>query len=167
MQEWVIHHMAPYCSVWRQLEDPFTRKVCVCTFLWSLSNSWKSKCQVWPASPNFYRPQMKLREGNIVTEVSAISPGTRSPLSSWKEHGTRQKVISYPLEGRWDQTGCDIIPPEQQKWAVRILLECFLVDNWRKRNRYVWTRLYHEEYNLTLSCALILAEKNANSLSLP
>ena len=46
----VTHHMAPRCRVWRQLKRPFTRKVCVCIFLWSLSNSWKSKCQVWPAS---------------------------------------------------------------------------------------------------------------------
>ena len=38
------------------------------------------------------------------------TPGTRPPR---KEHGTRQEVASYP--------------PEPQKQAVRILLECFLV----------------------------------------
>ena len=77
--------------------------------------------------PHFYRPQMKLREGNVLTCVCLSTVGL-SHTHPRKEHGIRQEVTSYPLEGTWDQTGSDIIPPEPQKRAVRILLECFLVQ---------------------------------------
>ena len=67
-------------------------------------------------SGHFYCPPTKLCEGNIFTSVGLFTGGCGNLLEAdtpvgrppWKEHGTRQEVTSYPLEGTWDQTGSDL-----------------------------------------------------------
>ena len=70
---------------------------------------------------HIYRLQTKLWEGNVFTPVcQSVHGGSAIPIPPPQEQ--------YPLEGTWNQTGSDIIPPEPQKQAVRILLECYIVS---------------------------------------
>ena len=63
------------------------------------------------------------RVENIDTCSSVKYFITRVCLVTWG-----RGVVPYLLEGTWDHTGSDIIPPpESQTRVVRILLECFLV----------------------------------------
>ena len=70
---------------------------------------------------NFYRPQMKLWVGNLLTRiclstgVSAIFPGTRPPFPPPERNIRPDRKWHHNL-------------PEPQKRTVRILLECFLVS---------------------------------------
>ena len=64
--------------------------------------------------------------GGVVSYPTDQKPPPPMGPNPPEKYGTRQEV-TYPLERTWDQTGSDIIPPESQKRAVRIVLECFLV----------------------------------------
>ena len=69
---------------------------------------------------NHYRPQTKLREGNVFTPVCHSVQGGVYPSMQWAKWGC--------VTGVCNQGGVQPPPQPVNKRAVRILLECFLVS---------------------------------------
>ena len=81
-----------------------------------------------PWTPHFYRPQTKLREGNVFTPV-CLFRGVGFP-GCITGHMTKIQGGLYPRglpTGGWAERPPPPLPLELGKRVVLILLECFLV----------------------------------------
>ena len=113
-------------------------KSCICTVYAFLTHPWPVisvriiSITVW----HFYRPQTKLREGNVFTPVSHCVHRRMSASESGGSAPGFGGVCLWVQEvsasgSRWDTYPLDTPPgctPTVNKRAVRILLECFFVE---------------------------------------